>query len=283
MKNIFITGVSSGIGLSATKLFVEQGFHVIGTVRKVEDAEKLHLEYGNSFTPLVFDVRDIDKMGSEIKRVIPILEKGLFCLINNAGIAVPGPLQCLSEDDFEKQIDVNVKSVRRITNSLLPYLGTDNKYKAGRIINISSISGLMVNPFTGAYSVSKYALEAMTDAYRRELDQFGIKVIAIEPGPIKTEIWQKNKGVLTPYYETSYGEILKNADSIIEKTENDALPTSAVDKVLIKAVHLKNPKTRYIVHKNGMLFKVLANYLPDKWVDKLVRMTLKGGNKHRMV
>jgi short-subunit dehydrogenase len=284
MENILITGVSTGIGYDSTCFFIKKGYRVIGSVRKPEDAKKLENKLGSNFIPLIFDVRDIEKMESEIDRVSNILnENGLKGLINNAGIAVPGPLQCISEEDFEKQLDINVKSVRRITNKLLPFLGTDSKYKPGRIINISSISGLMVNPFTGAYSISKFALEAMNDAYRRELDMFGIKVVAVEPGPIKTEIWDKNKGALEPYLDTAYGEILKNADHMIDQAEKNALPTEAVNKVLLKAIENRSPKTRYIVHKHSFLFKLLAKYTPDKWVDQVVRMTLKGGNKHRMV
>ena len=101
-------------------------------------------------------------------------------------------------ENFEEQLDVNVKSMRRITNLFLPLLGAhlDYKYNPGRIINMSSISGLFSSPFNGSYSISKHAVESMTDVYRRELRQFGIKVIAIEPGPIKTKIWQKNLNLL---------------------------------------------------------------------------------------
>ena len=180
MEYIFITGVSGGIGYDALKTLVSLGYHVIGSVRNEVDSEKLKSEFGNKCTILQFDVRDINLCKSEIESIIPLLENcGLTCLINNAGIAVPGPLQYLSDEEFEMQMDINVKSVRRITNLLLPYLGTDKKYKPGKIINISSVSGLFNSPYNGAYCISKHALESMTDVYRRELSMFGLSLIHI--------------------------------------------------------------------------------------------------------
>ncbi|MEZ5049809.1 MAG: SDR family NAD(P)-dependent oxidoreductase [Saprospiraceae bacterium] len=284
MRIIFITGVSTGIGRAALAHYINKNYHVIGTVRSSQDKEILEKEFPKNTNFLCFDVRDSEKMESEILGILPFIKQhGLAALINNAGIAVAGPLQYIPEDDFEKQIDVNVKSVRRITNHLLPYLGMNHSYPPGRIINISSVSGLIVSPFMGAYSVSKYALEAMSDAYRRELYGFGIKVIVIEPGPIKTEIWDKNKGTLKPFENTEYGSMLKNADDIMDNANATGLPVDAVIKYLDLALEKKNPKTRYIVHKNTFLIKLIAKIIPDTWVDKMAYKTLSKGEKHRMV
>lgn len=284
MKNIFITGVSTGIGYDALTSLVSRGYFVIGTVRKSEDADKLKKEFGDKCIILVFDVRDVDKCTAEIKKVIPKLEKeGLFCLINNAGIAIPGPLQHITEDEFEQQMDVNVKSVRRITNMLLPYLGTDKKYEPGKIINISSVSGLFNSPYNGSYCISKHALESMTDVYRRELAMFGIRVSAIQPGPIKTEIWNKSKGTLDRFKDTAYGELLSSADKMIENAEKSAFDVKVVTDIIINILQSKQPKTKYLIHRKKFLFRLLAFYLPDKLVDKMIAKTLAKKDNYRPV
>ncbi len=282
MKHIFITGVSTGIGRHALKSCIEQGYHVIGSVRKQEDADLLLGEFKNNLTTLIFDVRDIKITQEQIESIFPLLEtNGLYALINNAGVAVPGPLQYLSEEEFVMQMDINIFAVRRITNLLLPYLGTHKKYSPGKIINISSVSGLFNSPFNGAYSISKHALESMTDIYRRELMLFGIQVVAIEPGPIKSEIWSKNKGGLNKFLNTEYGFILQKADKIIENSENSALDTQVISDVIIEILQSTHPKTRYLIHRKKWLFKLLAFYLPDKWVDRLVMKTLTKKEKFR--
>ena len=239
-KNIIITGVSSGIGRDALRLLHQKGYHIFGSVRKETDAKLLIEAYPQGFTPLIFDVQDQDAVSQAAKVVYDTCDR-IDALINNAGIAVPGPLQFVSEADFEKQMDVNLKSVRRITNTFLPLLGatTDFKGAPGRIINISSVSGLFSSPFNGPYSISKHALESMTDVYRRELRRYGIKVMAIEPGPIKTKIWGKNLNSMAQFADTDYYDILQKADMIIENTEKNALPVARTSNVILKCITKK--------------------------------------------
>ena len=283
-KNIVITGVSSGIGRDALRLLHQKGYHIYGSVRKEADAKSLTEAYPQRFTPLIFDVQDQNAVNQEAKVVFETCDR-IDALINNAGIAVPGPLEFVTESDFEKQMDVNLKSVRRITNTFLPLLGTAPDFKGtpGRIINISSISGLFSSPFNGVYSISKHALESMTDVYRRELRRYGIKVMAVEPGPIKTKIWGKNLDSMTQFAETDYYYILRKADKMIENTEKNALPVTRTSNVILKCITKKRPKTRYIVHKNAFVFKIVANYLPDKLVDWFIHRSLSKGNRHRPV
>ena len=282
VKNIVITGVSSGIGRASLDLLHEKGYHIFGSVRNQADADKLSNIYPDRFTPLLFDVQNHDEVVRASKVVFEHCET-LAGLINNAGIAIPGPLEHLSEQQFEKQLDVNVKSIRRITNLFLPLLGAKlNASKPpGRIINISSVSGLFNSPYNGAYSISKHALESMTDIYRRELRPYGIKVIAIEPGPIKTEIWKKNLNKMDEFKDSDYYEVLQKADKIIEKTEHSALPVENVSRLIAKCMTISRPKTRYIVHKNKFVFRLMAYYLPDKFSDWLVHKTLTSSNRHR--
>ena len=282
VKNIVITGVSSGIGRASLDLLHEKGYHIFGSVRNQAVADKLSKIYPERFTPLLFDVQNHDEVVRASKVVFEHCET-LAGLINNAGIAIPGPLEHLSEKQFEKQLDVNVKSIRRITNLFLPLLGAKlNASKPpGRIINISSVSGLFNSPYNGAYSISKHALESMTDIYRRELRRYGIKVIAIEPGPIKTEIWKKNLNKMDEFKDSDYYEVLQKADKIIENAERNALPVENVSRLVAKCLTVSRPKTRYIVHKNKFAFRLMAYCLPDKITDWLVHKTLTSSNRHR--
>ena len=283
-KNVVITGVSSGIGRASLDILHAKGYHIFGSVRKQADAEKLSKIYPDRFTPLQFDVQNHDEVVKASKVVFEQCET-LAGLINNAGIAIPGPLEHLSEEQFEKQLDVNVKSIRRITNLFLPLLGAkpNSSKPPGRIINISSVSGLFNSPFNGGYSISKHALESMTDIYRRELRQYGIKVIAIEPGPIKTEIWKKNLNKMDEFKDSDYYEVLQKADKIIENAERNALPVEKVSKLIAKCLVTKRPKTRYIVHKGKFVFELMAYYFPDKLSDWLVHKTLSSTNRHRPI
>ena len=281
-KNVVITGVSTGIGRATLDLLHSKGFNVFGSIRNQADADKLSKIYPNRFTPLQFDVQNHDEVVKASKVIFDQCES-LVGLINNAGIAVPGPLEHLSEKKFEKQLDINVKSVRRITNLFLPLLGAkSNPNKPpGRIINISSLSGLFNSPFNGAYCISKHALESMTDIYRRELKQFGIKVSAIEPGPIRTEIWKKNLNKMDEFEDSSYFKILQNANKIIKNSEQNALPVEKVSKLIAKCLIVDRPKTRYIVHKKKFVFRIMAYYFSDKLADWLVYKTLSSENRHR--
>lgn len=273
MKNIFITGISSGIGKNITEKLLNKGYVVHGSVRSDEDEIQLRKIFKKNLFIYRFDVTKSEEIISALSSFEENLQGArLNCLINNAGLAVPGPLYHLSDDEFYHQINVNLLGVRKVTNTFLPYLGygDHSKINPGKIINISSVSGLFSTPFNGSYCISKHALESMTDVYRRELMPFGIDVIAVEPGPIKSEIWRKNIGAMEPYYDSPYGEILKKADTMIENAEKSALPAEIVSNKILEIIQSKNPKTRYLIHRKPLLFKILSRFLPDRFVDKLI-------------
>ena len=154
----------------------------------------------------------------------------------------------------------------------LPLLGTDKKTvgNPGKIINISSLSGIFNTPFNGAYCVSKHALESLSEIYRRELIQYGIDVVSILPGPIVSEIWEKNTGIMGVYDETDFGPYTKKADSYIEKAKERALPPAHISKLLLKIINTKKPKTRYFVGRNLFLTKLAIKYIPKRMMDKLI-------------
>jgi NAD(P)-dependent dehydrogenase (short-subunit alcohol dehydrogenase family) len=275
-KYIFITGVSSGIGHGLASHYLSKGHTVIGTVRNAQDAADLVKQGLHSIIYDVVDKAGLSEVVIALKNILG--DHPLHALINNAGIAKAGPLEHVSDADFELQMEVNVNAVRRITNALLPVMKADS-----RIINISSVSGLFNSPFTGPYCISKHALESMCDIYRRELAMFGIKVIAIEPGPIKTKIWGKAKGTFDQFMDTRYASLAPNADKMIDTAERHALDVSYVVAACDKAMFLDSPKPRYIVHKKKRMFKFIASYVPDRMLDWLVAKNLKKGDKHRAI
>lgn len=268
MKSILITGVSSGIGEACAEHFAYKGWKVFGTVRKIDDAKHLKDTYPN-FVAIVYDVKDIAGISIIESTLLEHLgETQLDVLINNAGIAVGGPMEELTEEEFEEQLDVNIKSVRRITNAVLPRM--KNPEIVNKIINISSVSGFMTSPFLGAYCISKHGLEAMTDAYRRELLPFNVDVISIQPGPIKTPIWRKSAGVYDKYKDSSYGPYIPGIERLISKNVAQALPVSEVVAAVDKAVNSQGGATRYLVAKGKATMYMIKNFFPPRWIDNVI-------------
>ena len=217
---VLVTGASSGIGYATVAELLDADYKVLGSVRTQADADRLAQEFGDNFHPLIFDVTDADTVQAAAAQTRDIVgDNGLYGLVNNAGIAVGGPLQHLPLAEFRQPFDVNVFGTLTVTQAFLPLLGADHSSSlpAGRIVNISSISGHTVYPFVGPYAASKYALEALRDGLRRELLIYGIKVILVVPGSVNTPIWKKADAQdFERYQDTDYGpaldEIRKNVD-----------------------------------------------------------------------
>jgi len=284
MKYVLITGVSTGIGHDATRYLLSKGFYVFGSVRSLADATRLTATYPTNFKALIFDVTDQEAIDQSLAEVKAILQGApLSGLINNAGIAVAGPLRYVTSEELRYQLDVNVLGVHRTTNAFAPLLGAtkDFDHPPGRIINISSVSGLFASPFTGPYSISKYALESMNDVYRREFLPFGVDVIAIEPGPIKTPIWDKIKQVdlAAKFPDTDYDDMLPKAQKIIRSAETNALPVERISKLIFKILTVSRPRTRYMIHHGKLGFNLVRKVLPTRLVDKIIKKAVfdKGG------
>ena len=271
-RAVLITGVSSGIGKESAIYLMDREIPVFGSVRKEEDGKFLSDSYPSLFTPLVFDVRDAEAIKNAVEKVEEqVGEKGLAALVNNAGIAVSGPLQHVKAEYMHKQMDVNVHGLLKVTQSFLPLLGANksSKIEPGRIVNVSSVSGRMTRLMMGPYSASKYAVEALSDALRRELKIYGIRVSIVEPGPIDTEIWKKARTEDQPYEDTDYAFILENREEIIRQNEKMAIPAVEVAKCIHHALVSPKPQIRYLVTGKKWLIRLLISYFPDRWVDYL--------------
>ncbi|MFQ5434118.1 MAG: SDR family oxidoreductase [Anaerolineae bacterium] len=265
-KFVLITGVSTGIGYAAARELAGQGYHVFGSVRKQADADRLLSEFPANFTPLLFDVTDETAVHTAVEKVIQLVgEHGLTALINNAGVSVPGPLAHMPLADFRQQLEINVVGLLAVTQACLPLLKTAK----GRIINISSVSGKIAYPFMGAYAASKHAVEALSDALRRELLLYGVDVILVEPGTTRTPIVGKFAQQVAQYRETDYGRFLQGLAAQIEEREKSAMPVSRVTAVIRTALEHPSPKTRYPVPRKWLTGWLLPRWLPDRWFDRI--------------
>ena len=278
MKYVVITGASTGIGYDAARYLIERGFHVFGSVRKQADADRVQGELGAQFTPLLFDVTDEEAVATAVSQVTEIVgDSGLVGLVNNAGIAVAGPLMYLSLDEMRWQMEVNLLGQLSVTQKLLPMLGAvpNAPHPPGRIVNISSVSGKVVYPFMGPYAASKHALEAMSDALRRELLMFGVDVIVIGPGSVQTPIWDKAQDIdVEPYRETPYLGMMEGMKKTLVRQGKSGIPVEKVSEVIYEALTKEKPKTRYAIARKLLSGWLLPRYLPARMFDNIVAKRL---------
>jgi NAD(P)-dependent dehydrogenase (short-subunit alcohol dehydrogenase family) len=274
MKFILVTGASTGIGYSAVEHLIRSGYGVFGSVRKQEDASRLQSDFGDNFIPLIFDVTDEQAVLDSVETVKSKMGPGdqLISIVNNSGIALGGPIQFLPTDVYRKQFEVNLFGVVNVTRSYLKLLGAERGAShRGRVVMISSVSGKRSYPFVSPYTASKHALEAFSDSLRREMMLYGVKVVIIEPGPIKTPIWDKTPSVEdNPFLGTDYESSLRKFyGQMVTKGKHEGLPVDRVGKLIEKVITIKNPKTRYVITGRKWLDFILPGILPDRMLDKL--------------
>lgn len=277
MKSVVITGASTGIGWATAKLLLERGFRVFGSVRKQADAERLKGEFGVNFVPLLFDVTDELAVLAAARDVRAALNgEKLAGLVNNAGIAVAGPLLGLSADQFRRQMDVNVIGPIIATQAFGPLLGADTSLKGppGRIVMISSVAGQNGNPLTSAYSASKHAVEGLSESLRRELMLFGIDVVIVAPGAVKTPIWSKAEEVDTSAYRNSpYFPALEKMRAFMLQLGANGLPPERIAETVHAALTLPRPKARYSIVPDPVRVGMIKA-LPRRAVDKIIAKRL---------
>ena len=278
MKSIVVTGVSSGIGWGITKVLIQHGFQVFGSVRKKQDAERLKNEFGAAFKPLFFDIMDGENIQAAAKQIeVQMQGETLFGLVNNAGISVPWPLLHQPIEDFRKQMEVNLVGQLIVTQAFLPLLGTDRRLKGkpGRIINISSVAGKDGMPFLGAYAASKHALEGLSESLRRELMLYGIDVIIVGPGMVATPIWDKADQVdLTTLQNTDYFQAAKGFQKYMVKSGKKGYPPEKVGEVVHHALTTSKPRIRYAVIPGNPINQIIQGLLPRRVIDGIIAKNL---------
>jgi len=271
---VLITGASTGIGHGAAVELARRGFQVFAGVRRMEDARRLN----EHAIPLLLDVTDAAAIADATQMIAAAVgEAGLMGLVNNAGIAVVGPLELVPIDEWRRQFEVNVLGAVAVTQAVMPLLRAGK----GRVVNISSVSGLVAVPFFGPYTASKFALEAISDALRLEVQRFGMHVSLIEPGSVQTPIWDKSRRrverqaeAARPEYLDLYEEDLEAIRRAGRKAEEEAIPVEVVVRVIAKTLTARRPRARYVVPRSECFACGLLRSLPTRLRDWLMRKAI---------
>jgi NAD(P)-dependent dehydrogenase (short-subunit alcohol dehydrogenase family) len=279
-RTVVVTGASAGIGRATAMLLARDGWTVFAGARRSEPLAALAAEApAGSIVPVALDVTDEASVRAAADEVFRRTNgAGPAALVNNAGYSISGPLEDVSDADLKRQFDVNVFGLMSVTRAFVPAM---RKRGSGRVVNISSIVGRISAPFQGPYAASKHALEALTDALRAEMTPFGVKVVAIQPGPIKTEFF----GVLRKQMDacnrpdTPYANHFSHLDQIVAAMEGSAVPAERVAKVVRKALTTRWPSARYVVPRRQRIIMALATNMPTFLTDAGKR----GFYKHKVV
>lgn len=269
-QSVVITGASTGIGAAAARHMHALGWRVFAAMRTpAPDQSGIH--------PVRMDVTSVESVAGAFLEISALLAGDpLHALVNNAGIAVAGPVELVPLDQWRQQMEVNVIGQVAVTQAFLPML----RASRGRIVNVGSIAGRSAAPLSGPYSASKFALEAISDVLRMELDGWGIQVSLIEPGPVKTPIWEKSTKAALQQAELAppelialYRDLIGKVRARVKKSAEDAIDPAEVCKLIEHALTAVRPKTRYPVG-GGVRARLLLNHLPDRWRDTLILKAL---------
>ena len=272
-KHIFVTGASTGIGRACVAHLVAAGHIVFAGVRKQSDADSIRHEFGDRAVPVIVDVIDAGQISAAAVQIAAVTgAAGLAGLVNNAGVALGGPLEFLPIETWRSQIEVNVIGQVAVTKEMLPLL----RQGRGRVVFIGSIGGRVATPLMGPYNASKFALEGISEALGHELRPFGLEVALVEPGAIKTDIWEKGRTQAAAFEtelgdeaKTMYAPFIERIRKLIERQDRMGIDPLRVAKVVERALFTAKPKRRYLVGPDAKVTGVLSRVLPDRALDAL--------------
>ncbi|MFJ2821909.1 SDR family oxidoreductase [Streptomyces toxytricini] len=273
-RAVLITGASSGLGEACALHMSRVGFHVLAGVRRPEDGERLRRAAAGRLTPVTVDVTDEKSVRAAVDEVTELLGgAGLWGLVNNAGIAVTAPLECVPMEQMRRQLDTNVIGQVQMVQGFLPLL----RAGAGRIVNVSSGLGNVALPFLGPYAASQFAKEALSDALRRELAPQGIPVVVIQPGAVLTPLWSKMSdtgnralaGAPEPVRELYRNSFLGFMEANETSARSSRTTVDDVARVVFRALVAERPRTRYTIGRDATGSRVLSRQLPDRALDRI--------------
>jgi NAD(P)-dependent dehydrogenase (short-subunit alcohol dehydrogenase family) len=276
---IVVTGASTGIGAATVKELAHRGFHVLAGVRREVDANALRGLGIEGIEPCILDITvesDITAIADRVAR--DPQRRALRALVNNAGIAINAPVETLPISQWRQQFEVNLFGHIAITQALLPALLNSS----GTVVNISSVGGKVALPTYGAYAGSKFALEAVSDALRREVGAAGVKVVVIEPGAVKTEIAERGiatseglKANMTVAQLTRYSEVMDAVMAQARSFNETGVSAEAAAVVIAKAATASRPRTRYTIGRDSAILLQVSRFVSDRLLDRIVRLNLK--------
>ena len=275
---VVVTGASTGIGAACALDCASRGMTVFAGVRDLRAGEALAAKGGSRLIPITLDVTDEPSIARSVEVVQRAVgEAGLGGLVNNAGVVIGSPLEVIPLSQLRKQLEVNVIGQIAVTQAFLPLL----RRGRGRIVNMGSIAGRGTIPLLGPYSASKYALEALTDALRMELQPWGIQVSIIEPGAIATPIWEKSgktaeelESLVGDEAKALYSEAVIRIREAVAQSAQRAISPDVVVRAVHHALTAAHPKTRYLVGKDAKLRAWMVKWLPDRIQDTLLTWAL---------
>jgi len=272
-RTVLITGTSTGIGYGAAKAFAAAGYRVIGTVRKPEDAERLRRELGENLYPVLADVTEADQVAVLPEHVKNVSDGGrLDVLVNNAAVEFIAPAELQPMEEIRAMFETNVLGLMAVTRALLPLLGASGiaGRRRARIINVSSVGGVLALPLLSAYVATKFAVEGYSHSLRRELRGLGIDVVVLGPGAVKSAIWDKHL-VGAPLYDgTRYEAAMGRIGAMMRTAERTALPAEVAGEFIRTIAEARRPKPRYVLTQRRFQNWTLPTMLPHSWVDGLV-------------
>jgi NAD(P)-dependent dehydrogenase (short-subunit alcohol dehydrogenase family) len=271
-----VTGASTGIGAATARELAQRGFHVLAGVRRDRDADALR---GPGIEPVILDITHPEHIQALAARVHEDPQgRAVRVLVNNAGVPVNVPVEAFPLDEWRRLFEVNLFGHIAVTQALLPALIRSK----GRVINISSVGGKVAMATYGPYAGTKFALEAVSDALRRELAPCGVQVIVIEPGSVRTDMLgrasataQQLASTLTPEQRQRYGGLVRAIAAQTAAATGWGVPAEAAAQVIAKAVTARKPRTRYTVGRDAALVTLLARLLPDRVLDRVIAAGLR--------
>lgn len=266
-----VTGASTGIGAATAHELSRRGFHVIAGVRRDQDADAIR---GPGIEPMILDVTRADHIETLMMRV-DTDEQGreLRALVNNAAVQANVPVEVFGLDDWRRMFEVNLFGQVAVIQALLPALVRSK----GRVVNISSVGGKIAMAAYGPYAATKFALEAVSDALRRELASSGVGVVVVEPGAVQTEMLGRAiatargpVSAMTIEQSRRYGAVLHAVSAQAESSTNAGLPAHAAALVIAESVTARRPRTRYTVGRDAAMITRLVRFLPDRLLDRIL-------------
>lgn len=266
---MLITGASTGIGRAAALRLDAAGWRVLAGVRREEDAESLREAASERLAPLLLDVTEPEQVAAAAERAAAEPD-GLAGLVNNAGVAIPGPLETIPMDKLRRQVEVNLLAQVAVTQAMLPAIRRGH----GRVVFISSIGGRMAFPFTGAYHAAKFGIEAVGDVFRQELRPWGIRVAIVEPGSIATPIWERGERAAEehgdPRQEALYGQAIEKYRKVVRQTAARGIAPEKVAERIEHALSAARPRTRYLVGLDARVQARVKPLVPAPLWDRIV-------------
>ena len=279
--SVLVTGASSGIGEACALAFDKLGWEVFAGIRREVDGKNLREKASARLRPVHVDVRDLASIDAAVKEIGErVGESGLTAVVNNAGIGIGGPVEYLSIDEWRRQFDVNVIGQVAVTKAVLPLIRKSKE--RGRILFIGSIGGRVASPFIAPYAASKHAIEAIAESMRHELARTGIRIVVVEPGAVRTPIWDKAEAAadeieanLPPEGVERYAADIAGLRNMLRFQARTGIDPSVVAKVVERAVTSPQPSARYLVGKDAHVMATIARVLPDRARDGVLRNMMK--------